>query len=189
MNPRTFHRIQKKTQHKRDLLEEITDGILQTRGTLFSQVVKSKGWKKVDKDLKEKVISFIENHPNVVKSPIMNDYVSVKDKDDPSVVHKVPKLLLQVSIRELHNDLIEQLPEASKDGTPLVSDSVLRKMIPPQVKKMTDRYKEMCGCTDCVSIGYFHRDNNLYTTLFGTDLKKTRAVSYTHLTLPTILLV
>ena len=137
-------------------------------------MVKRKGWTKVNKELEEKVLSFIENHPNVVQSPIMNDYVSVKDKADPSVVHKLPKLLLQVTIQELHNDLIDQLPEASEDGVPLISDTKLRQMMPRQVKKMTDRYKEMCGCTDCVSVGYFHRDNNAYTTLFGTNLKKTR---------------
>ncbi len=105
-------------------MEQVTNGILVT-GTLFSQVVKSKGWTKVDKDLEEKVHSFITNHPHVVQSPLMNDCVSVKDKADPTIVHKVPKLLLQVSIRELHNDLIEQLPEASKDGEPLVSDNSL----------------------------------------------------------------
>ena len=55
--------------------------MLQT-GTLFSQVVKSKGWTKVHEDLRDKVHSFIKNHPNVVQSPIMNDYVSVKDKAD-----------------------------------------------------------------------------------------------------------
>jgi len=78
-------------------LEEVEDGILQT-GTLFSQVVKRKGWTKVNKDLEETVLSFIESHLNVVQSPIMNDYVSVKDKADPSVVCKVPKLLLQITI-------------------------------------------------------------------------------------------
>jgi len=31
--------------------------------------------------------------------------------------------------------LIEQLPEASKDGIPLISDTKLRQMMPPQVKK------------------------------------------------------
>ena len=170
LNPRTFTRIKQKAQDKRDLLEEVQDGTLQ-RGTLFSQVVKRKGWTKVNKELEEKVLSFIENHPNVVQSPIMNDYVSVKDKADPSVVHKVPKLLLQITIRELHNDLIDQLPEASKDGIPLISDTKLREMMPPQVKKMTDRYKEMCGCTDCVSIGYFHSDNNSFVCLFANKLK------------------
>ena len=104
----------------------------------------------------------------------MNDYISVKDKADPSVVHKVPKLLLQITIRELHNDLIEQVQEASEDGVPLISDTKLREMIPPQVKKMTDRYMEMCGCTDCVSIGYFHSDNNTFVCLFANKLKKKR---------------
>ena len=47
-------------------------------------------------------------------------------------------------------------------------------MVPHQVKKMTDRYKEMCDCTDCVSIGYFHSDNNTFISLFGSDLKKKR---------------
>ena len=67
----------------------------------------------------------------------MNDYVRVKDKADPSVVHKVPKLLLQVSIQELRNDLIEQGPKASKGGNPLISDNKPREMIPPQLKQMT----------------------------------------------------
>ncbi len=169
-----YYRIRKQNQGKRDLLQlRSGDGVVPT-GTIFSQVVKSKGWTKVDKDLEEKVISFIVNHPNVVQSPIMNDFVLVKDKEDPTTVHKVPKLLLQVSIRELHNNLIEQLPEASKDGVPLVSDAKLRQMIPPQVKKMTDRYKQMCGCTDCVSIGYCHQDNNSYISLFGTNLQQKR---------------
>ena len=151
-------------------MEQCTNGILQT-GTLFSQVVKSKGWTKVNKELEEKVHSFIENHLNIVQSPLMNDYVSVKDKANPSVVHKLPKLLLPVSIQELHNDLIEQLPEVCKGGIPLVSDTKLRKMMPPQVKKMTERDEEMRGCTDCVSIGYFHSDNNIFISLFGTELK------------------
>ena len=32
----------------------------------------------------------------------------------------------------------------------------------------------MCGCTDCVSVGYFHRDNNIYTKLFSSNLKQIR---------------
>ena len=94
-----YHRIRKENQAKRDLLElqSERDGVVPTR-TVFCQVVKSKGWTKVNKELEEKVLWFIENHPNVVQSPIMNDYVSVKDKDDPSVIHKVPKMLLQLTI-------------------------------------------------------------------------------------------
>ena len=83
------------------------------------------GLTKVNKELEEKVLSFIVNHPSVVQNPIMNDYVRVKDKADPSIVHKVPRLLLQISIQELHNDLIEQIPEAYKNGISLISDAKL----------------------------------------------------------------
>ena len=100
-----YYRIRKENQCKRDLLKlqsEMNDGVVATTaGTIFSQVVKRKGWTKVNNELEEKVLLFIENHPNVIQSPIMNNYVSVKDKADPTIVHKVPKLLLQVSIREL----------------------------------------------------------------------------------------
>ena len=71
----TFQRIRKLNQERRDLLKLQAEGnnSMIPTGTIFSQVVKSKEWKKVDKELEEKVLSFIENHPNVVQSPITND--------------------------------------------------------------------------------------------------------------------
>ena len=81
---------------------------------------------------------------------IMNDMVQVKDKIDPTKNSFVPKLLLQISIRELHCNLIELLPEATnEDGNTLISDTKPRQILPPHSKKMTDRYKVMCGCFDC----------------------------------------
>ena len=128
--------MRKENQAKRELLELRSErnGVEPT-GTIFSQVARSKGWTEVNKELEERVHSFIVNHPNLEQSLIMNGYVSVRDKADPTKVEKVPKLLLQVSIRELHNNLIEQIPKASKDGIPLVSDTKLRQKIPPQVEK------------------------------------------------------
>ena len=117
----------------------------------------------MNRDLEEKVHSLIENHPNVVQSPIMNDYVSVKDIGDPTVVHKLPKLLLQVSIDELHIDLIEQLPAASKDGIQLVSDIKLRQMMPLQVKKLTDRCKESLDALTVLLLGI-----SIVTTIYSS---------------------
>ena len=84
-------------QSRRDLFQLQGNGDTNSipTGTIFSQVVKSKGWMKLNKELEEKVHSFILNHPNVIQSRIMNDYVSVKDKADPLVVHKPQKLILQ----------------------------------------------------------------------------------------------
>ena len=51
------------------------------------------------------------HHPQVVQSPIANDCLKVKI-DGYTEPQLVPKCLLQVSIRELHNNLVS----ATKDG-------------------------------------------------------------------------
>ena len=45
------------------------------------------------------------HHPQVVQSPIVNDSLKVKI-DGHNELQLVPKLLLQVSVRELHNNLV-----------------------------------------------------------------------------------
>ena len=45
------------------------------------------------------------HHPQVVQSPILNDSLKV-NIDGHTEPQLVPKLLLQVSIRELHNSLV-----------------------------------------------------------------------------------
>ena len=51
------------------------------------------------------------HHPQVVQSPIANDCLKVKI-DGYTEPQLVPKLLFQVSIRELHKNLVS----ATKDG-------------------------------------------------------------------------
>ena len=72
--------------------------------------------------------------------------------DDQSEPQLVPKLLLQVSVRELHNSLVSDpndggLKDAiDEDGRIIISDSTLRSLLPPQSKQISARYKIMCGC-------------------------------------------
>ena len=60
------------------------------------------------------------------------------DHTEPQIV---PKLLLQVSVRELHNSLVSDpndggLKDArDEDGKFIFSDSTLRSLLPPQLKK------------------------------------------------------
>ena len=69
----------------------------------------------------------------------------------------VPKLLLRVYVRELHNNLVSTtkdngLKEAiDEDDNIIVSDSTLHSLLPPQFKQMSSRYKFMCGCECCIS--------------------------------------
>ena len=71
------------------------------------------------------------------------------DQSEPQLV---PKILLQVSVRELHNSLLSDpnyggLKDARNEYDKIIiSDSTLRSLLPPKLKQMTARYKIMCGC-------------------------------------------
>ena len=83
--------------------------------------------------------------------PIANDClkVSIDGHSEPQLV---PKLLLQLYVRYLHNIIVSPvekgvLKEArDADNNTIISDSTLRSIFPPQLKKMSARYKIMCGC-------------------------------------------
>ena len=65
--------------------------------------------------------------------------------DDQTEPQLVPKLLLQVSVRELNNSLVIDTNDGGlKDARDeydniIISDSTLRSLLPPQLKQMTVR--------------------------------------------------
>ena len=75
-----------------------------------------------------------------MQSPIDNDCLKVKI-DGPTEPQLVPKLLLHVSVREINKNLISDadnggLKEARyEDGNIIISDSTIRSLFPPQLKK------------------------------------------------------
>ena len=77
--------------------------------------------------------------------------------DDQTEPQLVPKLLFQVSMRELHNILVSDPNDgglkysSDEDDNIILGDSTLRSLFPPQFKKMSARYKVMCGCECCIS--------------------------------------
>ena len=100
------------------------------------------------------------HHPQVVQSPIVNDYLKVKigGHIGPQLV---PRLLLHLSVRELHNNLVSAtiyggIKEArDKYYNIIISDSTLRSLLPPQLK-ISSRYKFVCGCKCCISAKSIH---------------------------------
>ena len=66
---------------------------------------KRKGNSKIDEHINKSLYKWIMHHPKVVQSQIVNDYLKVKiyGHTEPQLV---PKLLLHVYIRELHNNLL-----------------------------------------------------------------------------------
>ena len=59
----------------------------------------------MNEQIKRNLYKWITRHPQVVQSPISNDCIKVV-LDDQTEPQLVPKLLLQVSVRELHNSLV-----------------------------------------------------------------------------------
>ena len=75
---------------------------------------------------------------------------------------RVPKLLLQVSVRELNNSVVIDINDGglkdapNEDGKTIISDSTLRSLLPPQLKQMSACYKVMCGCEYCIYAKIIH---------------------------------
>ena len=75
--------------------------------------------------------AWITCNPQVVKSPVYNDCLKVMF-DDFTETQLVPKLLLQVSVRELNNSLVSDPNDGGlKDARDeydniIISDSTLR---------------------------------------------------------------
>ena len=82
--------------------------------------------------------------------------------DDQKESQLVPKLLLKVSVREIHNSVVSDPHDGGmKDtrdevGKIVISDSTLLSLLPPQLKQMCARYKVMCGCEYCIYAKSIH---------------------------------
>ena len=121
----------------------------------WSQKPKRKGYCKISRDVKFKLRNWIVNHPHIVASPIVNDTLIVRNPIT-NIKERVGKLLLEIPVRELHNDLIEPierggLAEAWKDGKVIISDISLRRLLPKELRPATERHKQMCCCETCIS--------------------------------------
>ena len=71
--------------------------------------------------------------------------------DDQTEPQLFPKLLLRVSIREMHNIPVSDPNDGGlkdsrdEDDNIIISDYTLHSLLPPQLKQMSARYKIMCG--------------------------------------------
>ena len=85
---------------------------------------------KIDEQIKKSLYKWIMHHPQIVQSPIVDDFLKVK-LDGHTEPQMVPKLSLRLSFRELHKNLISDtdnggLKEArDKDNNIIISDSTL----------------------------------------------------------------
>ena len=121
---------------------------------IWSALPPRRKYSKVSEEVKDGLKKWIINHPSVTESPLMNDTLIIKDKEKKKI--RVPKLLLSISVRELHNQMIRPVHDGgfagSRDGNGdvIISDTALRYFLPSNLRPMADRYKQLCGCETCL---------------------------------------
>lgn len=175
----TGYRLAKKATQKRMKLtrreENVSWNIVEAR----------RGHRKVTDAMRKALHEWILAHPRVVESPIANDTLLVKDPATGERV-RVAKLLLEIPVRELHNDMIERaieeggkgggLPEArDKHGNVLISDTALRYLMPTHLKPATERHKLMCGCEICLLSDGLQKTLNAWRRRFKKKLEQDAA--------------
>ena len=87
---------------------------------------------------------------NMLQSLITRDTLLIADADS-KVKRRVPKLLLECSMRKLHNELIASPDDGgllgarhAKTNDVIISDKMLRSLA-TQLRPMIDNHKMMCG--------------------------------------------
>ena len=106
-------------------------------------------------------------HPHVIQYPNISNSIFVKFN---GTLLKKQKHLLQISVRELHSDLILPVSQGrfcgarNSDVRVCIGDMYLRKYMPKYVKQMSNRNNITCGCKTCIS-----------AILLSSDLNKWRS--------------
>ena len=120
------------------------------------------------KALRQELVDCIMKNSNVRQYPITRDTLLIADADS-KVKCRVPKLLLECSMRQLHNELIDSPYNGGLIGARnaetndvIISDTMLRSLAPPQLRPMIDNQKKMCGCAVCNTSKYMQESLNAW---------------------------
>ena len=111
--------------------------------------------KQFSKALRQKLVEWITKNSNVRDSRISRDTLLITDAES-RVKRRVPRILLECSMRQLHSELIASQYDGGLLGVRnadtndvIISDSMLRSLSPLKLRTMTDNHKMMCGCAIC----------------------------------------
>ena len=113
--------VKPKTEKRRIVAAKSKRRSIKVGTSQSNKTIKRKNHSKINEQIKRNMYAWITLHPQVVQSPISNDCLKVMfdDKTEPQLV---PKRLLQVSVRELHNSLVR---DPNDGGIKYARDEVL----------------------------------------------------------------
>eukprot|EP00965_Chrysotila_dentata_P000576 18710-Pleurochrysis_carterae.AAC.2 len=94
----------------------------------------------LDDDTKALVHNYYIDHANVKRSPIKGNVIYLRDKS--GVKQPVAKLLCEVSITLVYDDFLRDYPDMKVH----VSERSSRSLAPAEMRRITKRHLNMCGC-------------------------------------------
>jgi hypothetical protein len=123
------------------------------KGVHWALSKRKKGYSNIDEALRLLLVDAFNNHPHVVVSPNTKDTLQHKNEDGEIVL--VRKVLTQVGIGSIFSDIVHDHPTIKNR----VGERAFRYIISGLgcIRRFTDTYKQMCGCTECVGLQSLYR--------------------------------
>ena len=104
----------------------------------------------------EEIVERILSHTNIKPSCVSSNVVKVLNPESNQKEFS-PKMLMDITVRDLHNDTIKPSDDGGLESVVdsvtqkvLISDTTFRLFIPPQVRKLTTKLCQICGCELCI---------------------------------------
>ena len=91
----------------------------------------------VKEETRRLVLAFYLNHPGIKRSPLRDDTLLLPNEEGEKV--RVAKLLSEVSLTDVYLDFEREHPG-------LIKERAFRYLAPPELRRMTARHLDMCGC-------------------------------------------
>ena len=120
--------VKLKREKRRFVAAKSKHKVMKLGNSFWTKRIKRKGHSKINEKIRRNLYAWITRHLQVVQSPITNDCLKVL-LDYQIEPQLVPKLSLQVSVKELHNILVSDPNDGDlkdtrdEDGKIIISDS------------------------------------------------------------------
>ena len=102
------------------------------------------------------------------ESPIDRDTLLITDAEY-GVKWRVTKFLPEYYMPQLHNEIITSPDDGgllrsihANTNDVIIIDTVISSLAPPQLRRITDHHKMMCGCAICNNWKYFQESSNAW---------------------------
>ena len=123
-------------------------------GLKWALATKKKGYSTISNELKLLLLEAFNDHPHVIVSPNSKDTLQMTDVNREKVTGSA-KIMTMVGMGTIFSDIIRDNPTIKKT----VGEPAFHYIVSGLgcVRRFTDSYKTMCGCTECVGLQSLHR--------------------------------